>query len=336
MITVAAYFYISRPYCKKVTINFDQAIKAIAIEINLKKGKWILIGSYNPHKDMIKNHLKSMESVLNDLCLKYDNCIPIADFNSEMHEYPMNNFCTTNNLKHLVKEMHEYPMNNFCTTNNLKHLVKEMHEYPMNIFCTTNNLKHLVKEMHEYPMNNFCTTNNLKHLVKEMHEYPMNIFCTTNNLKHLVKEMHEYPMNIFCTTNNLKHLVKEMHEYPMNNFCTTNNLKHLVKEMHEYPMNNFCTTNNLKHLVKEPTCFKNIESPSCIDLILINKPLYFQNTNVLETGISDFHKLTLTIMKSSFYKQEPKYSTIEITKVLIMKVLGITYFMRSVKRVFMT
>ena len=31
-----------------------------------------------------------------------------------------------------------------------------------------------------------------------------------------------------------------------------------------------------------------------------------QNTNVLETGISDFHKFTLTIMKSSFYKQEPK------------------------------
>ena len=51
---------------------------------------------------------------------------------------------------------------------------------------------------------------------------------------------------------------------------------------------------------------QNIESPSCIDLILTNKPLYFQNTNVLETGISDFHKLTLTIMKSKFYKQKPK------------------------------
>ena len=74
-------------------------------------------------------------------------------------------------------------------------------------------------------------------------------------------------------------------------------------EMHEDSMNIFC---NLKHLVKEPTCFKNIESPSCIDLILTNKHLYFQNTNVLESAISDFHKLTLTIMKSSFYKQQPK------------------------------
>ena len=81
--------------CKKVTINFDPAIEAIAIEINLKKRKWLLIGSYNPHKDMIKNHLKSMGRALNDLCLKYENFILVGDFNSEMHEYPMNIFCTT-------------------------------------------------------------------------------------------------------------------------------------------------------------------------------------------------------------------------------------------------
>ena len=90
--------------CKKVTINFDPAIEAIAIEINLKKRKWILIGSYNPHKEMIKNHLKNMGSLLDDLCLKYENVIIIGDLNSEMHEDPMNIFCTTYNLKNLVKE----------------------------------------------------------------------------------------------------------------------------------------------------------------------------------------------------------------------------------------
>ena len=53
---------------------------------------------------MIKNHLKSMGSVLNDLCLKYENFILIRVLNSEMHEDPMNIFCTTYNLKNLVKE----------------------------------------------------------------------------------------------------------------------------------------------------------------------------------------------------------------------------------------
>ena len=32
----------------------------------------------------------------------------------------------------------------------------------------------------------------------------------------------------------------------------------------------------------------------------------FQNTSVIETGLSDFHKLTVTVMKMSFSKQEPK------------------------------
>ena len=59
-----------------------------------------------------------------------------------------------------------------------------------------------------------------------------------------------------------------------------------------------------KNLVKEHTCFKNADN--CIDLILTNKPLYFPMATVIETGISDFHKLTITTLKSSFIKQKPK------------------------------
>ena len=67
----------------------------------------------------------------------------------------------------------------------------------------------------------------------------------------------------------------------------------------------FCTTYNLKCLVKESTCFKNVDRPSCFILIQSDKSLYFQNTSVIETGLSDLHKLTVTTMKSSFQKQEP-------------------------------
>ena len=37
------------------------------------------------------------------------------------------------------------------------------------------------------------------------------------------------------------------------------------------PMEAFCIIYNLKHLINEPTCFKNMDNPSCIDLILTNK-----------------------------------------------------------------
>ena len=67
----------------------------------------------------------------------------------------------------------------------------------------------------------------------------------------------------------------------------------------------FCECYNLKNLVKEPTCFKNPRNPSCIDLILTNRRTMFQNTSVIETGISDHHKLTVTVMKSFFPKLSP-------------------------------
>ena len=71
-------------------------------------------------------------------------------------------------------------------------------------------------------------------------------------------------------------------------------------------LHEFCEIYNFKNLIKEPTCFKNQENPSCIDLILANKFRAFQNSSVIETGLSDFHKLTLTVMKTSFKKKPPK------------------------------
>ena len=57
--------------------------------------------------------------------------------------------------------------------------------------------------------------------------------------------------------------------------------------MEDSPMKAFGEINKLWNLMKEPTCFKNPENPTCIDLILANKPLSFKNTYVIETGLSD-------------------------------------------------
>ena len=70
-------------------------------------------------------------------------------------------------------------------------------------------------------------------------------------------------------------------------------------------MINFALTN----LVKVSTCYKNSENPSTIDLILTNRKHSFQNTTALEVGISDFHKLVLTVLKAHFQKAKPKIIT---------------------------
>ena len=65
----------------------------------------------------------------------------------------------------------------------------------------------------------------------------------------------------------------------------------------ETTMELFCESYNLTNLIKQPTCFKNPEKPRCIDLILTNRPKSFQTTCVIETGLSDFHRMSVSVLK---------------------------------------
>ena len=73
--------------CKKITLDFRTVLEAIVIEINLKKRIWLLIGSYNPQKIMISNHLNSIANQLNELCFKYENFILIGDLHIRQFLY---------------------------------------------------------------------------------------------------------------------------------------------------------------------------------------------------------------------------------------------------------
>ena len=72
----------------------------------------------------------------------------------------------------------------------------------------------------------------------------------------------------------------------------------------EHHMKSFCENYGLKNLIRQPTCYKNPSNPVCIDLILTNVPRSFQSTCVVETGLSDFH--LMTVMRKSFKKYQPK------------------------------
>ena len=76
--------------------------------------------------------------------------------------------------------------------------------------------------------------------------------------------------------------------------------------MEHSALKDFCNLYSLTRLINRPTCWKNPSKPTCIDLILTNRPKFFQNTNVIEMGLSDFHKMVVTIMKTSFRKLKPK------------------------------
>ena len=71
-------------------------------------------------------------------------------------------------------------------------------------------------------------------------------------------------------------------------------------------MKSFCQIYNFKNLIDKPTCYKNPTNPSCVDLNLTNRPRSFQNSCTFETGLSGFHKMTLTVLKWYFAKQKPR------------------------------
>ena len=57
-----------------------------------------------------------------------------------------------------------------------------------------------------------------------------------------------------------------------------------------------------KNIMKNKTCIKNPDRPTCIDLFLTNNPHSFQNTMMISIELPDFHKMIITVLKSSFIK----------------------------------
>ena len=92
----------------------------------------------------------------------------------------------------------------------------------------------------------------------------------------------------------------------------------------------FSDTYELKSLIKEPTCYKNPNQPSWLDLTLTSKPPNFQYSCVIEASLSDFNKMTVTVMKTFSEKLQPivvkyrdyKYFENEIFKTDLLSILG--------------
>ena len=106
-------------------------------------------------------------------------------------------------------------------------------------------------------------------------------------------------------------------------------------EPNDVTMKSFCQIYGCKNTAKGKTCFRNPINPTCIDLIITDRRKSFQESEVTETGLSGFHKTSLTVMKV-FYKIFPIKLSCMNQKVLYrvflkfhlehFKVLSITYF----------
>ena len=79
-------------------------IEGFYVEINLRNDKWLINCSYNPHKNMIGNHLRALSEKLDIYSTSYDNFISLADFNIEMEKQQILDFCDNYSLKNLIRQ----------------------------------------------------------------------------------------------------------------------------------------------------------------------------------------------------------------------------------------
>ena len=71
-------------------------------------------------------------------------------------------------------------------------------------------------------------------------------------------------------------------------------------------LSEFLTKYDSKSLAKDKICFKNPENPRCIDIFITDSIGSFQKTTVVASGLSDFHKMVVTVCKASFQKSKPQ------------------------------
>ena len=91
-------------------------IEGIYVEINLRNDKWLINCLYNPHKNMIGNHLRALSEKLDIYSTSYDNFFILGDFNINIEEQHIKGFCDNYSLKSLIRQPTSYksPSNPSC------------------------------------------------------------------------------------------------------------------------------------------------------------------------------------------------------------------------------
>ena len=71
------------------------------MEINLRKTKWPVFGGYNNVKSNINAFLRKLGQVLDANMSRLENFLLLGDFNSEITEIDMKDFCDIYNLENI-------------------------------------------------------------------------------------------------------------------------------------------------------------------------------------------------------------------------------------------
>ena len=85
--------------------KLPKEVEAIFLSLKIRNTKWLIMGGYNPKKNNISNFLEHISKQIDHFLPKYENLMFLGDFNSEISEQAMYDFCETYSLENLIKHV---------------------------------------------------------------------------------------------------------------------------------------------------------------------------------------------------------------------------------------
>ena len=100
--------YVSEDITSKMLTKhkFPDDVEALFTEINFRKCKWLLCGSYHPPSQFDQYFLKTLDKAL-DVYPTYEKVLITGDFNGQKGEKCLDTFLHQHKLKSLNKEAQE-------------------------------------------------------------------------------------------------------------------------------------------------------------------------------------------------------------------------------------
>ena len=89
---------------KFLKVKSDCNIESVCVEVNLRKKKWFINGSYSPNKSFLSNHLECLNCIIDEYSKLYQNLLFLGDFSVSVSEKCLDKFCNLNGLTGLIKK----------------------------------------------------------------------------------------------------------------------------------------------------------------------------------------------------------------------------------------
>ena len=91
-------------YFREITSNLPEKFEGMFIGINIQKKKCLVYTGYNPKIKYIQTFLEQVSKSLNELIKEFENINMLGDFNAQIMNTTMKDFCESYGLNHLMTE----------------------------------------------------------------------------------------------------------------------------------------------------------------------------------------------------------------------------------------